>query len=219
MEGLGWDDPLAPGQLHPHGDENSSVPDRGNPAGPCRRAGRGWGALPPAHLLRGGGRWLGGGIRVLGSHFPGGSTISSSRNASSPVMRSSRCSACQATLWKSCGEMPWFSHQIPAFIHLELSSQPAAISRKQTHPGQHQQVPYILQTHPGFCFIIPGKGGHQLSPSSALQCSLQGRGVLVSPSRPIPPMGAAPGSPHPSAVWPWPCQPRGRLSLWEGPAG
>lgn len=170
MEGLGWEEPLAPGQLHPHGDGGSSVTDRG--------AGRGWGALPPAHLLRGAGRWLGGGIRAPGSHFPGGSTTSSSRNASIPAMRSSRCSACRATLWKSCGEMLWFSHHVPAFIHLEPSSQPAAITRKQTLPLQgNNRGPASCKPTQAFGFLSWARE----TTSSALHCSLQ-----RSPGVPIP---------------------------------
>lgn len=79
--------------------------------------------------------------------------MSSSRNASIPVMRSSRCSACQAALWKSCGEMLWFSHHIPAFIHLEPSPQPAAISRKQTHPPQGNRSPTSCKPTQAFAFL------------------------------------------------------------------
>lgn len=139
------------------------------------------GTLPPAYLLFSDSKQLGGGIRALGSHFPGGSTISSSRNTSIPAMRSSRCSACQATLWKSCGEMLWFSHHIPVFSHSKPSSQPAAIMEKGTHPLQSTGCTYILQTHPKPLLSYPGQGRPPARPILCLPCwSLQRRGALVS---------------------------------------
>lgn len=65
--------------------------------------------IPQGYLLCGDGKQLGGGIRALASHFPGGSTVSSSRNTSIPAMMSSWFLACRATLWKSCGDIQWVS--------------------------------------------------------------------------------------------------------------
>lgn len=65
--------------------------------------------FPQGYLLCGDGKQLGGGIRALASHFPGGSTVSSSRNTSIPAMMSSWFLACRATLWKSCGDIQWVS--------------------------------------------------------------------------------------------------------------
>lgn len=147
-------------------------------------------ALPPAHLLCGDGRQLGGGIRALGSHFPGGSTVSSSRNASIPAMRSSRCSACQATLWKTCRERLWFSHHISAFSCSEPSSQPAAIAEKPTHPLQCDRCTYIPQTHPKPLFSYPGQGIPPARPILCLpRCSLQRRRALVCSAQPLPTHG------------------------------
>lgn len=149
---------------------------RGLHLGPAEGLAEAEGALPPAYLLCRAGRQLGGGIRALGSHFLGGSTVSSSRNASSPAMRSSRCSACWATIWKSCGEMPWFSHHIPAFGRSEPSSQPAAVTEKGTHP----LPPPHLQPHPEPLFSYPGKGRPPGTHPLPLCCSPQRRGALVS---------------------------------------
>lgn len=55
------------------------------------------------YLLSAEGIFLGGSMRILGSHSPGGSTITSSRNSSIPAIRSSRSLALYATSLKSCG--------------------------------------------------------------------------------------------------------------------
>lgn len=55
------------------------------------------------YLLSAEGVFLGGSMRILGSHSPGGSTITSSRNSSMPAIRSSRSLALYATSLKSCG--------------------------------------------------------------------------------------------------------------------
>ena len=56
------------------------------------------------HLLSAEGTFLGGSIRIFGSHSPGGSTMTSSRNSSIPAIRSSRLRALYATSLKSCSE-------------------------------------------------------------------------------------------------------------------
>lgn len=47
------------------------------------------------------GTFLGGSMRILGSHSPGGSTVTSSRNSSMPAIRSSLSRALYATSLKS----------------------------------------------------------------------------------------------------------------------
>ena len=60
--------------------------------------------LSLTHLLSAEGTFLGGSIRIFGSHSPGGSTMTSSRNSSIPAIRSSRLRALYATSLKSCRE-------------------------------------------------------------------------------------------------------------------
>ena len=172
---------LSPGWLHPPWRWRFQRHRQKSPPGTLQRgSAEAAGALPPAYLLCGDGRQLVGGIRALGSHFPGGSTVSSSRNTSIPAMRSSRCSACRATLWKSCREMPWFSHYIPAFSHSEPSFQPAAITEKGTHQLQCSGCTCILQTHPKPLFSYPGRGRPPARPILCLpNHSLQRRGAPV----------------------------------------
>lgn len=48
------------------------------------------------------GTFLGGSIRIEGSHSPGGNTVTWSRNSSMPATKSLRSLALYATSWKTC---------------------------------------------------------------------------------------------------------------------
>lgn len=52
-------------------------------------------------LISAEGTFFGGSMRIFGSHSPGGRTITSSRNSSTPAIRSSRSLALYATSLKS----------------------------------------------------------------------------------------------------------------------
>lgn len=157
--------------------------------------------FPQGYLLCGDGKQLGGGIRALASHFPGGSTVSSSRNTSIPAMMSSWFLACRATLWKSCGDIQWVSCKT---LHSAAqSSSPSFPARKvpihfisvgtprSYRPSQNLFFFFFLISLFSYfriflfsCFLILGNGSCRPALSPASPTAACRGGALVSSALP-----------------------------------